>query len=165
MSGIIPILKKPKVEQGEEVSGGGGRGGGGEVDDEETTVEEQESAFVALIEHRTREVEHLRKRIDYYTSKANSVQLAFPVHSLFSSSLHSFTILGTVNRKVSQHLKLGGSGMRDCVRSSAQTSSSTQSDIIRKVNAEKPDQSHSDVEVVENQDKGRKKKHGGGLKI
>ncbi|GLU20813.1 hypothetical protein SLE2022_369950 [Rubroshorea leprosula] len=51
-------LKKPKVEEEEN---------GEEV--EETTREEQEEAFLALIEHRTREVEHLRKRVSYYQSE------------------------------------------------------------------------------------------------
>ncbi|CAL1405639.1 unnamed protein product [Linum trigynum] len=196
MSGVIPILKKPKVEQAEEGSRGGG---GGEVGDEETTVEEQESALVALIEHRTHEVEHLRKRIYYYTSQLGEAeqklektktQLARlrrdarphkislendgknvkPENSSTSSLLvngsssrnqtqsRTELVIPAANPKVSQPLKSGGSGMRDSIRSSAQTSSSTQSDIVRKVNAEKPGRIHSDSDVVENQDKGRKRK-------
>lgn len=58
MNAPSKTLKKPKVEEEEN---------GEEV--EETTREEQEEAFLALIEHRTREVEHLRKRVAYYQSE------------------------------------------------------------------------------------------------
>ncbi|CAN1242141.1 hypothetical protein LINPERPRIM_LOCUS5236 [Linum perenne] len=95
MSPIVPILKKPRVVQDHDMEGesvrrrhnkspveeenGGGGGGGGDTDVneiEETSDDEQESALVALIEHRSREVEHLRKRIDYYTSQVLLINIA-----------------------------------------------------------------------------------------
>lgn len=57
MSTAAMMLKKPKVEEDEE------------HEEEETTKEEQEEAFLALIEHREKEVEHLRKRVVYYQSE------------------------------------------------------------------------------------------------
>lgn len=79
MSAPRPILKKPKLEledgnnddrqlvrkpnsMSEEENGGGG-------EEEATSREEQEEALVALIDHRTREVEHLKTRISYYKSQ------------------------------------------------------------------------------------------------
>lgn len=60
------VLKKPKQEdEGEE-----NRGGGGE---EENSREEQEEALVALIEHRTKEVQQLWNRVSYYKSQVASV--------------------------------------------------------------------------------------------
>lgn len=53
-----PIEKKVKIEKEEEVNGM-----------EEQNRMEQEEALVALIEHRTKEVEHLRQRITYYKSQ------------------------------------------------------------------------------------------------
>ncbi|GFZ17313.1 hypothetical protein Acr_26g0005830 [Actinidia rufa] len=68
MSALPPVLKKPKAEEREE-------GLGGEVLENGTadniSRSEQEEALVALIEHRTKEVEHLRKRIDYYKSQCD----------------------------------------------------------------------------------------------
>ncbi|KAK9123077.1 hypothetical protein Sjap_012679 [Stephania japonica] len=53
------ILKKPKLENQSE-----------DKDDGRAIEEsEQEEALVALIEHRTKEVEHLRQRISYYKSQ------------------------------------------------------------------------------------------------
>lgn len=71
MSGYPP-LKKPKIEieekeaeeeeeEPEEENNDG--------DMEEQIRKEQEEALVALIEHRTKEVEHLRQRITYYNSQ------------------------------------------------------------------------------------------------
>ncbi|KAJ8772477.1 hypothetical protein K2173_027654 [Erythroxylum novogranatense] len=80
MSMTPPLLKKPKPEPND---GGGGDGheptdkpksvpkddtkGGGQTEDDDGEVPEE--AVVALIEHRTREVEHLRRRIAYYKSQ------------------------------------------------------------------------------------------------
>ncbi|XP_020548263.1 U5 small nuclear ribonucleoprotein 40 kDa protein [Sesamum indicum] len=73
MSGY-PLLKKPKIEieeneeEEEEPE---------ENDDEkmeEQIRNEQEEALVALIEHRTKEVEHLRQRITYYKSQLNDAE-------------------------------------------------------------------------------------------
>ena len=67
-----PVLKKPKIEKtseaGEEKRSNNG-GNHEQEDEEETTRKEQEEALVALIEHRTKEVEHLRHRISYYTTQ------------------------------------------------------------------------------------------------
>lgn len=45
-----------------------------------TSREEQEEALVALIEHRTREVQHLQNRISYYQSQVWN--LFFFIYSL-----------------------------------------------------------------------------------
>ncbi|KAJ0571088.1 hypothetical protein HanHA300_Chr05g0185531 [Helianthus annuus] len=37
--------------------------------DEKTEREEQEEALIALIEHRAKEVDHLRTRVTYYKSQ------------------------------------------------------------------------------------------------
>lgn len=60
MSGT-PLLKKPKIEIRDE----------GDDDEitEEQSRDEREDALVALFEHRTKEVEHLRQRITYYNSQ------------------------------------------------------------------------------------------------
>lgn len=38
-----------------------------EADECNSTADEQEAALVALVDHRTREVHHLRQRVSYYT--------------------------------------------------------------------------------------------------
>ncbi|MCL7050104.1 hypothetical protein MKW94_015084, partial [Papaver nudicaule] len=61
------ILKKPKVETEmlvEEDNGGG----------KEERDDEHEEALVALIEHRTKEVEHLKKKILYYNSQLEQTE-------------------------------------------------------------------------------------------
>lgn len=40
-----------------------------EENDGSNSKEEQEEALVALIDHRCREVQHLKQRISYYTSQ------------------------------------------------------------------------------------------------
>lgn len=67
MNSASPILKKPKLEH--DVHHLIGTGEDTDARGEGTSIAEQEEAFVALIEHRTREVEHLKKRISYYTSQ------------------------------------------------------------------------------------------------
>ncbi|OVA20874.1 WD40 repeat [Macleaya cordata] len=59
------IWKKPKVEESEE-SVEEDNGGGGEEEEDE-----QEEALVALIEHRTKEVENLKKRLEETEKKLN----------------------------------------------------------------------------------------------
>ncbi|KAM7480213.1 hypothetical protein LguiA_028426 [Lonicera macranthoides] len=71
------LLKKPKIEKEEGGSNSNeveakatttednnGGGGGAQYD-----REEQEEALVALIEHRTKEVENLRQRMTYYQTQ------------------------------------------------------------------------------------------------
>ncbi|XP_077228821.1 uncharacterized protein LOC143861780 isoform X2 [Tasmannia lanceolata] len=60
-----PVLKKAKVE--EESSSRENEGG-------ESSLEEQEEALVALIEHRTKEVDHLNKRLTYYKSQLQEAE-------------------------------------------------------------------------------------------
>ncbi|KAL2533930.1 transducin family protein/WD-40 repeat family protein [Abeliophyllum distichum] len=67
-----PVMKKPKLEINEEEEEE-------EEEDENETIEEQirndqEEALVALIEHRTKEVEHLRQRIAYYKSQLDEAE-------------------------------------------------------------------------------------------
>ncbi|OIT36442.1 PREDICTED: uncharacterized protein LOC109242052 [Nicotiana attenuata] len=59
-----PVLKKPKIETEEDKANG----------IEEENKKEQEEALVALIEHRTKEVEHLRQRLSYYTSQFDQAE-------------------------------------------------------------------------------------------
>ncbi|KAL2462812.1 transducin family protein/WD-40 repeat family protein [Forsythia ovata] len=63
MSGS-PFLKKPKIDIEDE--------NGKTI--EEDTINEQEEALVALIDHRTKEVVHLRQRVSYYTSQLNEAE-------------------------------------------------------------------------------------------
>uniref|UniRef100_A0A6N2MPH5 Uncharacterized protein n=1 Tax=Salix viminalis TaxID=40686 RepID=A0A6N2MPH5_SALVM len=68
-----PILKKPKLEQknndgdieeslNEKSNENNGR-------EEEDNIEEQKVAFIALIEHRSREVQQLKQRVSYYKAQ------------------------------------------------------------------------------------------------
>ncbi|XP_019702879.1 uncharacterized protein [Elaeis guineensis] len=69
------LLKKPKLEEPSDVNGGesgrgrgdGGVGGGG--DNEPDALQEQEEALVALIEHRSKEYEHLKQKVAYFKSQ------------------------------------------------------------------------------------------------
>nr|GMD11997.1 U5 small nuclear ribonucleoprotein 40 kDa protein isoform X1 [Ipomoea batatas] len=70
-----PFLKKPKVEPDVE-NGGGSIGGEANSDGKDVPEDtndqsrsEQEEALVALVEHRTKEVHDLRRRISYYKSQ------------------------------------------------------------------------------------------------
>ncbi|KAL7161951.1 hypothetical protein ACSBR2_042431 [Camellia fascicularis] len=70
-----PVLKKPKAEEREELDGEVAI-----VSDKNGTAnsssfrDEQEEAMVALIDHRTKEVEHLRQRISYYKSQLDQAE-------------------------------------------------------------------------------------------
>lgn len=67
-----PLLKKPKIEPQETAQKLGQDEEDEENNDEEMKERirnEQEEAIVALIEHRTREVDHLRQRITYYNAQ------------------------------------------------------------------------------------------------
>ncbi|KAK3006019.1 hypothetical protein RJ639_016101 [Escallonia herrerae] len=57
-----PVLKRPRIESNGEVAMA-------EENGAQQDREEQEEALVALIEHRAKEVEHLRKRMAYYKSE------------------------------------------------------------------------------------------------
>ncbi|KAL3570024.1 hypothetical protein D5086_027273 [Populus alba] len=74
MSKPSPILKKPKVEQqnndddnevslNQECKENNGR------EEEEYSMEEQKVALIALIEHRSRELQHLKQRVSYYQTQ------------------------------------------------------------------------------------------------
>lgn len=65
--------KKPKVEVDDRITE--------EDNGEINSRDEQEEALVALIEHRTKEVEHIRRRIAYYQSQV-SFFFFFPHSSL-----------------------------------------------------------------------------------
>ncbi|XAR50392.1 hypothetical protein NMG60_11004703 [Bertholletia excelsa] len=72
MSGSL-LMKKPKVEQTEEPATeaiGDQNGTAGQSSDDSL----EEEALVALIEHRTKEVEHLRQRISYYKSQLDRAE-------------------------------------------------------------------------------------------
>ena len=81
MSAVPLVLKKPKAEEREEEADG-------EVSEngtaENISISEQEEALVALIEHRTKEVEHLRKRIDYYKSQVVYIMLMYVCMYIYS---------------------------------------------------------------------------------
>lgn len=61
-----PILKKPKIETvtEEEI-----KNGGNEEDDEEQQKKRQEEEVIALWEYRTKEVQHLRRRVVHYQTE------------------------------------------------------------------------------------------------
>jgi hypothetical protein len=74
MSKPSPILKKPKVEQqnndddnevslNQECKENNGR------EEEEDSMEEQKVALIALIEHRSRALQHLKQRVSYYQTQ------------------------------------------------------------------------------------------------
>ncbi|PNT01523.1 hypothetical protein POPTR_015G106300v4 [Populus trichocarpa] len=74
MSKPSPILKKPKVEQqnndddnevslNQECKENNGR------EEEEDSMEEQKVALIALIEHRSRVLQHLKQRVSYYQTQ------------------------------------------------------------------------------------------------
>lgn len=67
-SGASTILKKPKVEEEEEANGNHNNNKEDE-NTSDTSRQEQEEALLALIEHRTKEVEHLKYRISYYKTQ------------------------------------------------------------------------------------------------
>lgn len=46
--------------------------------DDKSDMEEQEEALVALIEHRTKEVNHLRMRLAYYESEVSLLTHSHP---------------------------------------------------------------------------------------
>ncbi|XP_010249410.1 PREDICTED: uncharacterized protein LOC104591948 isoform X2 [Nelumbo nucifera] len=60
-----PMLKKPKVETDSET---------GVEEKEGDSHRDEEEALVALIEHRTKEVEHLHQRITYYKSQLEQAE-------------------------------------------------------------------------------------------
>ena len=87
MSTPSPILKRPKLEQKSNdgdieasLDKKSNQNNGGE---EEDSIEEQKVAFIALIEHRSREVQHLKQRVSYYQAQVPS-----PSSSLIFKSLH-----------------------------------------------------------------------------
>ncbi|XVF08597.1 hypothetical protein REPUB_Repub07fG0016800 [Reevesia pubescens] len=63
MSTVSTISKRVKEEIEEEANG-----------EDEISIAEQEEALVALIEHRTKEVEHLSHRISYYKSQLDQAE-------------------------------------------------------------------------------------------
>ncbi|XP_047952246.1 protein tipD isoform X1 [Salvia hispanica] len=72
-----PLLKKPKIEPQETAQKLGQDEEDEENNDEEMKERirnEQEEAIVALIEHRTREVDHLRQRITYYNAQLEEAE-------------------------------------------------------------------------------------------
>ncbi|KAJ6676395.1 TRANSDUCIN FAMILY PROTEIN / WD-40 REPEAT FAMILY PROTEIN [Salix viminalis] len=78
MSKPSPVLKKPKVEQqnndgDNEVSPNQrpkeSNGREEEEEEDEDSIEEQKVALIALIEHRSRELQHLKQRISYYQTQ------------------------------------------------------------------------------------------------
>jgi hypothetical protein len=93
MSTPSPILKRPKLEQrnndddneaslNQKSNENNGR------EEEEDSIEEQKVAFIALIEHRSHEVQHLKQRLSYYKTQvpSSSSSLIFKsLHFLFFS--------------------------------------------------------------------------------
>ncbi|XP_073299399.1 uncharacterized protein [Primulina huaijiensis] len=65
-----PLVKKPKIELEAEEDEEQEKEGA----EEEQNRKEQEEALLALIQHRTKEVEHLRQRITYYKSQLDEAE-------------------------------------------------------------------------------------------
>ncbi|CAN0915918.1 hypothetical protein LINGRAHAP2_LOCUS29402 [Linum grandiflorum] len=170
MSPITPILKKPKLEQGHDNNDGEllrRRHNKSEAefdDNEETTDDEEESALVALIEHRTREVEHLRKRIDYYTSQFEDAERKLQTSKsqlarLKRGSKPHRASLEYDTKSVKMETSLtSSSGNQTQTRTElvipAVTPKINRSDTVSKVKAEKSDRSRT----VDNEDKGIKRR-------
>lgn len=158
--------------------------------------QEQEEALVALIEHRTREVKHLKQRISYYQSQLEEAEKRLhdsqsklarlriqskavpskaslengtknvkaerrstspiPIHKASSRNLPQSKpelLIPAVNPKIPQVIKSSnGSGTQ------ASPSASTQSNSPMKVKGNKPSRVSSQLEVVEIEDKGTKRK-------
>ncbi|GAV60196.1 WD40 domain-containing protein [Cephalotus follicularis] len=83
MNTLSPILKRPKLEHKNDDDDDNNNNNkeddnnsnhGEEEEEEEDNRQEQEDALVALIEHRTKEVDHLRLRISYYTSQLDEAE-------------------------------------------------------------------------------------------
>ncbi|KAM1128696.1 hypothetical protein ACFX13_039307 [Malus domestica] len=75
----MSALKKPKTEDVEIIDGGGEQAANKvKMAEEENgypdSRQEQEEALVALIEHRTREVHHLRNRVSYYKTQLGEAE-------------------------------------------------------------------------------------------
>ncbi|EHA8591017.1 hypothetical protein COCNU_scaffold030607G000010 [Cocos nucifera] len=74
------LLKKPKLEEPSDVAGGesgrgrGDGGVGGRRDNEPDALQEQEEALVALIEHRSKEYEHLKQKVAYFKSQLDEAE-------------------------------------------------------------------------------------------
>lgn len=79
------LLKKPKLEEPSDINGDesgrergdGGIGGGGGNDPD--ALQEQEEALVALIEHRSKEYEHLKQKVAYFKSQVCSPSFNHPL--------------------------------------------------------------------------------------
>ncbi|XP_050225650.1 uncharacterized protein LOC126675110 [Mercurialis annua] len=76
MSGNHPILKKPKIEHENDAAqmAEDKKDEQGREREVGTSIQEQEEALIALIEHRSREVDHLKKRISYYQSQLEETE-------------------------------------------------------------------------------------------
>lgn len=74
MAGTPPVLKKPKTEEAwlEEEEDEETRSNREEVEQDEW--EKQEKEILALLDYRTKEVEHLRKRITYYKDQLEEAE-------------------------------------------------------------------------------------------
>ncbi|KAM1736822.1 hypothetical protein FF1_015108 [Malus domestica] len=135
--------------------------------------QEQEEALVALIEHRTREVHHLRQRVKYYKTQLGEtekrltdaeIKLARLRRQDKVGSTRSSPGGGTRSPKVERrstspiHLNEGSSG-KNPVNSSAQASPSVSCQSIS-ANRTKGDKSYrnSSKQDVEVQDNGKKRK-------
>ncbi|KAF9597236.1 hypothetical protein IFM89_016377 [Coptis chinensis] len=188
------ILKKPKVEEED-------NGTTKEKEEEEYT--EQEEALVALIEHRTKEFEHCKKKVDYYKSQLEEAEkrlndsqsklarlrkkdsngpskslsdcrknvkeeakASSPVKFIESnpratpSQSRPQLVIPAVNPKIAQPVKLPESSVKASVGSGnrAIASFSTNSNGVTKIKGESSYRPSDDLEVVEVQDKGTKRK-------
>ncbi|KAM2075665.1 hypothetical protein ACFX1T_038517 [Malus domestica] len=174
----MSALKKPKTEDVEIIDGGGEQAANKvKMAEEENgypdSRQEQEEALVALIEHRTREVHHLRNRVSYYKTQLGEaerrltdteIKLARLRRQDRVGSTRSSPGTGTNSVKVECrstspiHLYEGSSGKAP-VSSSAQASPSVSSQSVS-ANRMKGDKSYrnSSKQEVEVQDKGTKRK-------
>ncbi|GAB2272019.1 hypothetical protein Dimus_006843 [Dionaea muscipula] len=68
----LPPAQSPAAASAARYENGFGGGGTGSSSGRSPDLEEQEEALIALIEHRTKEVEHLRRRVTYYQKEVVS---------------------------------------------------------------------------------------------
>ncbi|XP_008239566.1 PREDICTED: uncharacterized protein LOC103338152 isoform X1 [Prunus mume] len=176
------LLKKPKTENvevidddddDEQAAAAAARNKMTEENGDPDSRQEQEEALVALIEHRTREVHHLRQRVSYYKSQLEEAAKRLNDSETKLARLRRHDKVGSTKSSPGSETKSAkveprstspihlsqGSGGKAPVSSSAQASPSVSSQSIS-ATKEKGDKSYrtSSKQEVEIQDRGTKRK-------
>lgn len=107
-------------------------------------------------------LENGAKNVKVESTSTSSIQ-ANEGSSRNQSQSRTELVIPAVNPKISQPIKSAGSGTRSSLGSSSQSSPATHTKSVAKVKEEKSYRSPPDVEVVEIQDRGTKRKIGNTL--